>query len=373
MKVLQVTNHFHPCIGGVETFVKNLAINLGQRGIQCEVLCLDKCPKEQKKLPSIDNLGPIKINRTSFFDFKYYLPVFSFTKLLGLAKNADVLHVHSLGFFSDFFLATKPLHKKPVIVSTHGGIWHTEKIMPLKKLYVDFFQRFFTLTNADLIIADSNNDFDLFSKKFPKTVLIENAVNISRFLKAKRDDFGENFIFLGRLSKNKNIEALINSFEIVYKKHPNAILFIVGKNFDQDLQNLEKLVKEKKLEKNILFTGELKEQELLETVKKCNYCVYSSTFEGFGISVLELMGAGIIPILNRIPTFTSFVDDGENGFITSFEEPLTAANSILNVLELTENEKKRLSSNAIKKANTFSWEKKTTTYTEAYKGVTEAK
>ncbi|MDO8634094.1 MAG: glycosyltransferase family 4 protein [archaeon] len=366
MKILHVTNHFHPCIGGVETFVKDLCLNLVENGIYCEVLCLDKCPKAGRKLPHTSDFEGIKVTRTGFFDLKYYKPSFSFGKILGLVQEYDVVHVHSLGFFSDFFLATKSLHKKPVIVSTHGGIWHTKKFLPLKNIYVDFFQRFFLLSRADAVIADSNNDFEIFSKKFQKTILIENAVNTSRFLAPKEKKSTDSFIFLGRLSRNKNLSALIGSFALVCNGRPSAKLFIVGKNFDEDLGNLEKIVKEKNLEKNVFFTGELGEEKLRHIVNECSYCVYSSSFEGFGISVLELMGAGLIPVLNNIPTFTRFVDHEKNGFITDFLDYSTAARSILHALNLGEKEKKRLSSNAAEKAKEFSWGEKISPYIETY-------
>src|SRR3989344_3573554 len=166
MKVLHVTNHFHPCIGGVETFVKDLCLNLGKNGIYCEVLCLDKCPNAGQELPHKGDFGGIKVTRTAFFDFKYYKPSPSVFKMLSMAKNFDAIHVHGLGFFSDFFLATKFMHKKPVVVSTHGGIWHTKMAMPLKNIYFGFLQRFFFLSRAEAIIADSNNDFEIFSKNF---------------------------------------------------------------------------------------------------------------------------------------------------------------------------------------------------------------
>src|SRR3989344_5816348 len=159
------------------------------------------------------------------------------------------------------------------------------------------------LKSAAFLTADSQSDYKIFSNKSEKLVLIENGIDFEKFSHIQRKEFNTNFLFVGRLSKNKNLSALIGSFELVCLQEPSARLFIAGKNFDEDLEKLGLLVKQKKLEKNVFFTGGLSETELKKLVSQCSFCVYSSLYEGFGISVLELMSSGMIPILNDIPNF----------------------------------------------------------------------
>ena len=365
MKVLHISNHFYPCIGGVETFVKDLCLALKQNGVVCEVLCLDRCPNNQKKLPHSDEFNGMAISRVPAVNLKYYKPAFFD---LAFIKNFDCIHVHSLGFFSDFLLATRAIHKKPVIVSTHGGIWHTKKISFLKKIYFNLLQSIL-LKNADLIIADSQNDFDLFSKKAKKLCLIENGVDLSKFSGIEKNDFSDTIIFLGRISKNKNLQALIESFSIVAKKMPSAKLFIVGKNFDENLEQLKNIILVNKLLKNVFFLGEVNEKVLFDLVGQSSFCVYASSFEGFGISVLELMSAGIIPILNDIPTFNRFVKNGKNGYIADFDDPQNAAQTILSALMASQTVKKRISASARASAVEFSWPNKIQEYILAYQKV----
>ncbi len=362
MKVLQVTNHFSPCIGGIETFVKDLCINLRENGVETEVLCLDTCHASKQKLSESEIIEGIKVRRISSIGFKYYR--LSFFPLSFLEKF-DVIHVHNMGFFSDYLLSTGFLHKKQVVLSTHGGIWHTKNISFLKKIYFDFVQGIL-LKKPGLVIADSQNDFEIFSKKAKKIKLIENGVDFSRFSKIKPAGFNENFMFLGRLSKNKNLSALIEAFAIVCKERPKARLFIVGKNFDEDTEKLKELVMKKGVESNVFFSGELSEKELLKIAGQCSFCIYSSSFEGFGISVLELMSAGLIPVLNDIPTFNRFVTDSQNGFITEFGDKNAAAKKILGALSLPHEKKMQLSLAARESVQEFSWGKKILDYVKVY-------
>jgi alpha-1,3-mannosyltransferase len=43
-------------------------------------------------------------------------------------RDADIVHVHAIDFFFDFLGWTKPLHGKKLVVSTHGGFFHTSFI-----------------------------------------------------------------------------------------------------------------------------------------------------------------------------------------------------------------------------------------------------
>lgn len=362
MKILQVTHHFHPCVGGIETFVKGLCINLKKKGVETQVLCLDSCHGGKEKLPKEGEFEGVKISRIGFFDLKYYKPaIFP----LSLLKNFDLIHVHNLGFLSDFILATKFIHKKPVLLSTHGGIFHTKNIPLAKKIYFKAIQGLL-LKKADLVIADSQSDFDIFEKKTKKIVLLENAVEFSEFPNAPRKTFPNNFIYVGRLSKNKNLPRLIEVFSVVAKNEPSAMLYIVGKNFDEDLAKLKEKTLELGLEGRVLFFGEITQSELFGLVEKSTFCIYPSSFEGFGIAVLELMSAGVIPILNKIPTFQSFVSGEKNGFICDFSDTEETAKAILSAIGMSTEKKQKLSFAAQEKTKDYSWNKKISAYIELY-------
>ncbi len=365
MKILHITHHFYPCIGGIETFVKDLCLNLKNQGVESEVLCLDHCHGSKEKLSKTSEYEGIKITRIGFLNLKYYKPTFF---SLSMLKEFDAIHVHNIGFFSDYILSTKFIHKKPVIVSTHGGIWHTKNISFLKKIYFNSLQKFL-LNKAEVVIADSLGDFELFSKKIKKTILLENAVDFLRFPQIKRISFNENFIYLGRLSRNKNILSLIKTFEVLCKVNPEIKLFIVCKNFDENLEELQETVKNKGLEHNIFFTGELSEEELQNTVEKCTYCVYASLFEGFGISVLELMSSGLIPILNDIPNFRNFVKEKDSGFILDFSNPVSSSEKMIEILDLPKEKKELISQSAQVATKIYSWENKINEYIKLYQKV----
>lgn len=363
MKVLHVVAHFHPCIGGIETFVLDLCNYLKKGRHEVGVVCYNKCAHSSKKLPESEEFNGIKIYRIPFLNLKFYSLA---PRVLRFVKEFDVIHVHNVGFFSDYLIATRFLHKKPIIVSTHGGPFHTKTLLPLKNLYFFGLQRF-VLDKANAVIADSYNDLNLFKKISKKAELIEDGVDVSKFLKLKKKKQKNLFLFIGRMSKNKRIDLLVNAMEKVAAKEPSAKLVIIGEDWGHIMNDLKKLVKEKKLEKNVQFTGRISAEELMEFISRAEFFVSASQYEGFGISALECMAAKCIPILSDIESFHNFVKAKENnGFITGFYDADAAAETILKAMALGEKEKQAIALNAANTTKRFAWAKQIKQYELAY-------
>jgi len=358
MKVLHISHHFYPCIGGTEKYIMDLCLELKKKGIESEVVCLNTCHNSKKKLEEKEKIKGIKVNRIPFWDLKLYKIA---PKALDFVEDFDLIHVHGIGFFCDFLLAKKNQHKKPVVISTHGGIFHTNKKSRIKKFYHDLWLKH-QLKKADKIIANSENDFNQFKKISEKVVLIQNAVDATKFSYKGKKDFNK-MVFVGRISKNKRIDLLIDRFEEITKEFPDKKLEIIGEDFDGIAKELEKKVKEKKLERKIFFTGKLSEKKLIEKTKKAGFHLSASEYEGFGIAVIESMASGTIPVLNDIKAFRELIKNNKTGYLIDFKEK----NSLKKVFEKKEKELKKISKNCIQESKKFEWKEKVKEIEEIYK------
>src|SRR3989339_1312055 len=104
MKIVQVANHFLPCMGGVERVVQDISAGLESRGHKVNVVCLNRCAYSKGPLASAWDAEGIAVERIPFLDLHYYKIAPS---VLLKIRNADIVHVHGIGFFSDFLLLTK--------------------------------------------------------------------------------------------------------------------------------------------------------------------------------------------------------------------------------------------------------------------------
>ncbi len=363
MNIVHVSHHYKPCRGGVETVIEELNKNLSAKGDKCNVLCLDKC-HGGKKLAAKESYPEADVERISFTDLKYY----KFAPF-GLRKvaEADIIHVHGLGFFADWLAITKPLHRKPLVFSTHGGIFHTKNISLLKKIYFQIAGRFLGLA-FDKVIAVSENDKELFEKVVSKNkiVTVENGVDWKGFSKTKRAQEKNSFLYFGRLSKNKGLSELIDAFALFCKANKTGKLVIAGSDFEEILPELREKVKAAGIKARVNFTGEVSDKQLGQLLSKAEFFVSASKYEGFGITVIEAMSAGLIPLLNQIPTFQKFTQ-GRKGFIVDFSEIEKAAAQMQKIASLSAAEKKKLSDNSKKFASQFDWSSKAKQYENVYK------
>ncbi len=135
MRILQVADRFYPVVGGVEKHVEDLCFNLIKLGHRADVCCLNRYAHSSKKLKSREIYRGINIYRIPYLKLSAEkdLPYRVAPKILKIIKPYDIIHVHGLGFFSDTLSITKPFHKKPLILSTHGGMFHTKKPSPIKE------------------------------------------------------------------------------------------------------------------------------------------------------------------------------------------------------------------------------------------------
>ena len=365
MKIAHLSHRFWPCTGGIETHIMQLCEELNAKGNETKVVCLNKCPNSNKVLPAKDEKNGIAIERLKFLNLRIYRIAFG---AIGKVKGFDTVHIHGLGFFSDYFALFKLVHKKRMVLSTHGGIFHTKNHSLLKKIYFNVWCRL-TLTAFDKVIAVSKQDFETFKKIVPKSklVLIENPVPVEVLSKIPRNPVPNSFLFVGRLSKNKGLENLLNAFAKVKKDGNNFSLKIAGKPFDLSKKQVQEMVSEKGLKGNAKVLGMVSKKELLSIYSESEFFVSASEYEGFGISAIEAMSAGLILVLNSIPPFKTFVSDGKTGFIVDFSDKERAGKAIKKTIDLKKSEKQKIRRNARAFSQKFSWKEGLNKFEKVYR------
>ena len=96
-------------------------------------------------------------------------------------------------------------------------------------------------------------------------------------------------VAVGRLVPVKGFNLLINAWEKVAVSHPEWTLEIWGDGPERE--PLERLVREKGLEKNVLLCGST--GKVREKLLQSSMLVFSSLFEGFGMVLVEALACGV--------------------------------------------------------------------------------
>ena len=111
-------------------------------------------------------------------------------------------------------------------------------------------------------------------------------------------------ITCAHFKKRKNIDKLI----IACKDLDGVELIVIGDG--KIRKSLEKL------DKNVIFTGRLKPEEVYEKMRESDVFILPSVNETFGMVYLEAMAQGCITVCTKNDGISGIIKDGENGFLT---------------------------------------------------------
>ena len=133
MRIAHVVKQFYPIKGGMENFVLSLAKEQMKQGFAPKIITLNRVMTDLKMaLSESDEVEGVPVRRIPFSGpFRYPLA----PSVLRYLKDVDIIHVHGVEFFSDYLALTRPLHKKPLVLTTHGGFFHTPFALLLKKVF----------------------------------------------------------------------------------------------------------------------------------------------------------------------------------------------------------------------------------------------
>lgn len=357
MKILQLSVHFAPNVGGVETHLTDLVEGLAKKRHTVFVLTyrplVKKAPwkflDKQKKNITIVRLPWIpgffyKFVTSPIIEFLYLVPgLFFATPVCLVINNPDVIHAHGLvaGFIGVFWAK---IFRKRVVVSTHN-LYH----FPTSGLYRNFAKWIFS--NASVTICLSDQSVEEIKKLGVPSEKVKRFiywVNVDLFRpmdkeKIKRElNLAYPFIilFVGRLIEIKGVRELINAGKDV----SNAVKIVIAGDGPMH-DEVEKAAQ--KRDGKIIFIGAIDNKKLPLYYNAADAVIIPSTHdEGFGRVILEALSCGIPVIGSNRGAIPEAMDETVGRLIT-----VTPKNIAQAIMTLQKN--KQLLAKLSKNARTF--------------------
>ncbi|HYP15289.1 MAG TPA: glycosyltransferase family 1 protein [Bryobacteraceae bacterium] len=154
------------------------------------------------------------------------------------------------------------------------------------------------------------------------------------------------------LHPHKNLERLITAFDEFSREAPEYRLVITGlRGFHTE--PIEKLVGSIASRDRVLLTGWIPREEVYSYFRRATAFFYPSTFEGFGLPVVEAMAAGLPLACSAIEPLLSITGDAALHFDPSDTPAIVAAMRRLSSDEAVRTQLKAAGS---KRAQQFTWE-----------------
>lgn len=314
IKVTHVVRQYLPSIGGMEEVVRNIAMHQARAGQQgTRIITLNRLFRNaQETLPSREHIHGTEVIRLPYFGSSRYPLCPSVLRYL---DSADLIHVHGVDFFYDFLAATKWLHRRPLVLSTHGGFFHTNFASRIKETYFQTITRLSAQAYSH-VIATSANDGEIFGRIMsrPKLRVIENGVDVEKYAHQGSPRLQPTLMYFGRWSANKGLMKTLHLFSQLNKKDPRWHLIIAGREYDHSLAELSDRVADLGLQNHVKLVPNPRDEELRKLLQQASYFICLSEHEGFGIAPIEAMSAGLTPVLSDIGPFKRLVEQSRLGF-----------------------------------------------------------
>lgn len=339
--------------GGIEVLWKNILINSKEDNRVC-------CMFEEGEIYTQLNKMGIKTLSTTNCK-KNISRIVKIIYNYCIKEKIDVVILHHGGVSCDlvYILLRKKLKKILFVRYLHscfdqysygndGSIIKKHIVKLLMKKALNISDLLVYISKAVKRSFDNN-----FKIKNIRNVVVYNGIPNDFFREnlTPKKECGINIAYIGRLVKAKGINLLIKAFAIVYKKNKNIKLTITGDG--KEKTNLERETNELNIIEEIEFTG--RKENVIPILDKTDIFIYPSIWEeGFGISVVEAMARGCIPITFNKGGLPEIITNGVNGIIVKEISSEALAQAIEYVLNMDDEEKNKMKKEAIERSKDFS-------------------
>lgn len=183
----------------------------------------------------------------------------------------------------------------------YGSAMRSSKLIAVSEATKQDLIRFYHLPASKIHVAEHGVEREFFA--------IRNE--------PKSDD--PYLLCVSTLHPHKNLERLIRVFTEFRKRRPEYRLVIAG------MRGFHAAVLEKLADEHVRLTGWIPREELYDLFRHASAFIYPSTFEGFGMPVLEAMAAELPLACSSIEPLRSIVDSSALLFEPSDEKAMLNA------------------------------------------------
>jgi 1,2-diacylglycerol 3-alpha-glucosyltransferase len=383
MKIAIFSDTFPPQINGVSYFVYRSAKSLAANGHSVTVFTVtknfkDPLQSEQNNfkvvnLPSV----PAMVYKGERFTIPTGASVIKLRKF-----NPDVIHAHTPFAMGWEAVWCAKMLKKPLVGTHHTFYDHYLKHAKMEydwakkfswKCTVAFYNRFNLILSPTQSLADA-----LIKTGLKKPVeIVPNSINTDLFrpvtdqpakiaFKKHFNIPGKSIVYMGRVSYEKSIDQVVKAFALMLKKSPELKLMIIGDGPEKE--KLKKLADRIGALDNIIFTGFLHREKLVEALQANDLYLTASKSENMPLSVLEAMATGLPIVTVKEKGLGEIVKENINGFFAQTDDPQDIAEKSLKLLS-DNNLLKEFSENSRNLALEYSKDKVTAKLEEAYNKV----
>lgn len=337
--VLQISAYYPPHLGGQEYAVQSLASQLAQAGHTVDVIT----SAEGGGTQGTTTEGGVKVHRLGGFVFGHapIMPRFLPT-LFKNVRPSSIVHLHiGQAFTPEMVWLASKLRRYRYVAQLHIDFEPSGAagfLLPLYKRFV--LKPVLRGASAVVVLNQKNADTvrEFYGYKGPLRIL-PNGIDDAYF-KVSRTDLPKTppdilkLLYVGRLSKQKNLPTLLHAIATTSRK---VQLNIIGDG--EELPAIKNLIKTLKL-KNVTLHGRLDRKDVLPFYESHDALIMPSLYEAQPLVLLEAMaaripiiGTNVVGVAEHLQNAAIIVEPTINGLQDGIDQFFTQYQSLGNNIQ----------------------------------------
>jgi L-malate glycosyltransferase len=240
----------------------------------------------------------------------------------------DVVHLQSF-YEGEIAIWIKKIFKIKYIVSEHSTAFYRDILTYSQETLA---RRVYRLAAKRTAVSEELSTF-LLRKYGVVFQYIPNFIDTTFFTPKSKNITKEievfRFINIASLHEKKNHSLLIDAIKIVKKQKERVELLIIGDGPEK--ANLIELINTNNLNDTIRLLGKKSRKEVCDYLRTSDCFVLTSTFETFGVVIIESMSCGLPVITTRSGGPESILKNEELGYLCD-SNPACIAQAMIKVM-----------------------------------------
>ncbi|WP_291319013.1 glycosyltransferase [Desulfonatronospira sp.] len=371
MRVAHFTDTFYE-INGVARTMQQLATTAAVTSKDLTIITCRPDSSKSLEMDGVQNFEPMgMLDLPEYPEIKlYYPPVL---EMIDYCFERDTTHLHTAtpGPMGLAALATATILGLPIFGTYHtslpqytGHLTGDHALEALMWKYIIWYYN-----QLDKVFAPSKSTADelrLKGVRSEKIKVYPRGVDTDKFNPAKRNGFfarhykiqnKTKLLYVGRISKEKNLQILEKAFQKICEHTSKVHLVIVGDGpYRYEMEYRLK-------DYPATFTGYLQGEELSQAYASSDLFVFPSSTDTFGNVVLEAQASGVPAIVVDQGGPGENIIQGDTGLVVPAEDSHALKRAILSLLahpedlrEMGQKARKYMESRSFKKAFEQTWE-----------------
>ena len=326
----------YPSMGGSGIIATELGIKLAERGHEVHFITSNIPFRIRKPLPNMI-FHQVEVNQYAVFQYPPYDITLS-TKIAEVIKeyDLDLLHMHYAVPHAICGILAREMSGKDIKIMTtlHGTditvLGYDHSLQGAIKFGIEKSD---IVTSVSKSLAQETHEIIETNKEI---IPIYNFVRENEFPTkhntALKSQFGiapdeKVLIHVSNFRQVKRIDTIIETFAKVREKIPSKLILLGD---GPELVPMRQKTKELNVEEDVLFLG--KQDCVSEFYQLSDLVLLLSEKESFGLTLLEAMKTGVVPIGSNAGGIKEVIKHDETGFIVDIGDSTSASEYALQLL-----------------------------------------